>query len=65
MTQIKAEMAQASAQIQRLTALITSGVEYRDVACDVVINRARMRRFVVRVDTGECVADEPLRDLGL
>lgn len=61
--QLKAEIAAQESVISRLSALIESGHEYRNIDCRVELDTPEPgRKTVVRLDTGEIVNVKPMTD---
>lgn len=46
--------------VERIGSILANGYEYRDVECEVQIDRDNGRTKVVRWDTGEVIEDRPI-----
>ncbi len=61
--QLKAEIQAQESIIARLSALINSGHEYRNIECRVELDTPTSgRKTIVRLDTGEIVSEKPMTD---
>lgn len=56
--QIKSEISLADQQINRLSTIISSGCEYRQIECKVVYEFSRGKKEYFRVDTGALAGDD-------
>lgn len=62
-SQLKADIAAQDSIIGRLSALINTGHEYRNIDCRVELDTPESgRKRVVRLDTGEIVSEKPMTD---
>ena len=54
-TQIKAEIASVEGTINKLKKVVGSGVEFREIECNIVYDWDKKEKIIVRSDTGETV----------
>lgn len=59
---LKARLTELEAKVNRLAASIRSGVEYRDVAVELIAEYPRGMAVEYRTDTGDAIHTRPLTD---
>ncbi len=57
----KQRLTAKNAEVRRLTREVSTGVEYREVACEEVMAFERSQVDLVRTDTGEIVSSRAMR----
>jgi hypothetical protein len=55
-----AEIANAKSEMDRISGIISAGVQYKDVECEVLIDQKHQIKKIVRLDTGECIDESRL-----
>jgi hypothetical protein len=60
-TQIKSEIAGIDAEMAKVSEMVRSGYEYRNVDCEVRSDYVAARVVIIRLDSGEIVEDRPMR----
>jgi hypothetical protein len=53
-----AELKKAKAEIETSSRKISTGEEYREVECEVILDTKKMKKTIIRIDTGVVVREE-------